>query len=404
MFALLRYWILALLFGNSQLVHGKHNQHLSYDHHGKVVHSTASHSSTSIRPNATQGKVFDWHDTELQALLWEGQEMVPSGSTPNGGELVERADRTEFGPAIPFKCIFCDNKRTSDSSLEMNMFTRDKMITRMKTPIRYDLDCVFYNQRPPGKIPHSLGETATEWGCNNGGRSIWVCDFVYFFFCRILKEFQNMWPYNKQTCGEENYYCLYEKCCWLSPLLQQGTPSEQQNRRLQYFGYMSAAFAATCRDRILIMSDDLVNVPYDRRPKPLGHQETGLGWQGRPVDPSIWLNDELPMLRELFRMGRISEGVWTLSPSGALGQKVNYILEREFTSNTKREEEVQPYEPSYNITELIEQADQARREWSALPEHERAQIIGRDEQDRINKRSTCGEALSYQPWNEDWFG
>lgn len=59
-----------------------------------------------------------------------------------------------------------------------------------------------------------------------------------------------LWPYDKNTCGEENYYCLYDDCCWLAPLMQSGTGIEQQRRRLEYFGYMSAAMAVGTRTTV----------------------------------------------------------------------------------------------------------------------------------------------------------
>lgn len=154
-------------------------------------------------------------------------------------------------------------------------------------------------------------------------------------------------------------------------------------------------------DKVWIMTDDLANVPYDRRDKPLGDQATGLGWQGRPVDPSIWLNDELPMLRELYRMGRIPKGVWTMAPDGTVGQQVNYILEREQKPAVKNREE---RAPKYNMTALVLAADEERRRWFALPEHVRDDIIKRDNDDRLMKRDSCNGACSYQPFGEDWFG
>lgn len=153
-------------------------------------------------------------------------------------------------------------------------------------------------------------------------------------------------------------------------------------------------------DKVWIMTDDLANVPYDARDKPLGDQATGTGWQGRPVDKSIWLNDELPMLRQLWNMGRISQGIWTIAPDGKVGQQVNYILERTTKSKMIREET----KPAYNMTALIEVADEERRTWFALPEHIRDKIVKEDDEDRLMKRDSCTGAIDYQPYWEDWFG
>lgn len=149
------------------------------------------------------------------------------------------------------------------------------------------------------------------------------------------------------------------------------------------------------------MTDDLKNVPYDMRDAPLGDQAVGTGWLGRPIDKSIWLKDELPMLRELFKLGLVSD-IWTIDVDGNPGQQVNYILER--TQKSKKRTNEPLLQPTYNMTALIEESEMERRKWLALPESVRDKLLREDDEDRLMKRDSCTGAIAYQPYTDDWFG
>lgn len=48
------------------------------------------------------------------------------------------------------------------------------MLEMMIQPIEWEVECLFYGQRPQGYIPPWLSRIATKWACDNDMRTIWV--------------------------------------------------------------------------------------------------------------------------------------------------------------------------------------------------------------------------------------
>lgn len=231
-----------------------------------------------------------------------------------------------------------------------------------------------------------------------------------------------MWPYNKEACTEENYYCLYEQCCWLHPILGTGTPEEQQANRLTYFIAMSEAIANTCRGDVFLMTDDVNRVPTSQYPYPIGDQVL-FNYDGKPANPSIWLRDELPMLRSLKEHGKLND-FYAISVDGSTRiQHTNVLTYPQWPmplwpplgrrdgdvniSSVEANEAIKKFNREFPAREarrqkLIALGEEIERDYLALPEEVRERL---EHKARLALRAdSCGGATDYQPPNEDWFG
>jgi hypothetical protein len=247
-----------------------------------------------------------------------------------------------------------------------------------------------------------------------------------------------IWEWDKNSCRNTNYYCLFDKCCWLFPLKGEGSEDDQKFRVLQYFQAMSKALANTCRGKVYIMTDSLKSVPTSPYPQPVGDQEV-LDWQGKPANPSIWLTHELPMLRELYKFGTINSFT-TISPSGGNGYDLTVALDYpeypskipasklptrdlhernvEAGNNSTHSEpwkmnltatEPQVIHPDMEITDFTRQVwemlrftEQLKTEYASLPQDQKDEY---DRKERLSGRAdACSGACAYQRDGWDYFG
>ncbi len=230
-----------------------------------------------------------------------------------------------------------------------------------------------------------------------------------------------------------NYYCLYDKCCWLYPLKGDGDKATQERNIIAYFRQMSTALANTCRGKVYIMTDNLKNVPTSPYYAPVGDQEVS-NWKGNPANPSIWLSHELPMLRELYKFGTINS-LNTISPSGGTGYDLTIALYyKEYPNKIPviqlppRDEpigkvlpdpkpwlmnltatEPQVIHPDMEITnftrqvwEMLRFTEQLKLEYEAMPQEMKDRL---DERERLSGRAdSCSGACSYEEPDHDYFG
>lgn len=165
--------VLAFLCVLSTSEHSDHEYNYKSDALANVIDHEVVHNNSDLHRDNLR-KAFSWSDPLLNALLWGGAQNVPDQTHWNGARQITKRAQNVFGPAISFNCLFCDNKRVNNPALTLGEFDMYAMIAKAIQPIRKDLSCLFYAQRPTGSDPYTLGPTATRFACANGLRTIWV--------------------------------------------------------------------------------------------------------------------------------------------------------------------------------------------------------------------------------------
>lgn len=154
---------------------------------------------------------------------------------------------------------------------------------------------------------------------------------------------------------------------------------------------MSSAMAATCRGDVYVMidkdgttKDDWANRLFTQSP-------------GAP-QPSIWLNDELPMLRELNANGLLGKLLAIDAVGNPLGDVTAAAYGGRRISQSGKRTHLE--ELGINITQLAEASEKNRIGYQNLPQHVRHSL----DREAEKRWDSCGAAANAQPYLQDWFG
>lgn len=154
-----------------------------------------------------------------------------------------------------------------------------------------------------------------------------------------------------------------------------GDTKSQHDNRLKYFASMSSAMASVCRGEVYIMTDDPNNVPVTQLP-------------GK--DPSIWINDELPVLRQSYSMGIVTK-FWAVDLFGIRKVDQTGVLQ---TGSKKTRIETW----GANITSILEWSVETEKEHSTM------NVSLRSDGEFEKRWDACSAAVSNEPAGQDFFG
>jgi hypothetical protein len=229
-----------------------------------------------------------------------------------------------------------------------------------------------------------------------------------------------MWPYEKDgstnlgSCKTgENYYCLNyndptNDCCWLNALLGDDKTKWQDNG-LAYFRAMSRAMASTCEGEVFVMVDNkkMVLKQY--------------AWAAAKGTPSIWLYDELPVLRDRYNRGIINKLTLIRVGDERRFDRTDYVLGkgREPTDGEDGDLGAPDADPNARMARSISEEDQRREDEitamaariaHALKKRE-AELILTGEMDKarnaefnLRKRGVCPSGADQEVPGMDYFG